>query len=754
MTEGALTWPQALELVLPGVAVAAVALLLVGIGFWLGRRAPRRSVREIGHALFEVARGRYDVDIDWSETDDLTEIRRGLRDLILHLKDHQQGLARRGAALGDAYERVPGRALVLLDHGLGLRVVGEGFARMVGGRPADFEGKPAGRLFVDDTWNGWLPQLTDAEARQRGVEGRLRLLRAEGEPLLVRALAFELEGPDEGILLQIERWEERQLEEDRRTAELAELRGLLTGLADGLLIVRDGQIAYANTTAEEWLGAQVVGRAVRELLSAEEMLLALDRIGRAGRGERVDSFSCWMLPGEPGHAPRKVEIAPAPLPHEQGEAAVLTIRDQARDAVSPERFRENEARLRAVLETVPDGFLLVTPAGVGGQGPRVSLANQRAAELLELAEPIRPGCTVDQLLLVLAPCFEDPAAAHRFLQSALSSTDAPRQQAFDLPGPEAKSVEVLVHPIRGAERRLVGHVVTLRDVTQHRRIERQLASDAAELGRSRDSLQRSYEELSTAHQELESKTEELDRLNRELTDLDHSRAELLSKVAHDLQTPLVSIRGYTQMVLEGRLGKINDEQRDGLRVAVRNIDRMVQLISNLLALARSEAGRTPELEPVDPRPLLADVFSRHRPAAERQGLTLDQTLEGEDWRLRADPDALDRVLDNLISNAIKFNRPGGEVAVRLRPAADGMALIEVTDSGLGIPEEEQQRVFERFYRGREATRVSGTGIGLATVRELVEAHGGRIELASRLGEGTRVTIRWPMDRSGSSAVAG
>jgi signal transduction histidine kinase len=152
--------------------------------------------------------------------------------------------------------------------------------------------------------------------------------------------------------------------------------------------------------------------------------------------------------------------------------------------------------------------------------------------------------------------------------------------------------------------------------------------------------------------------------------------------------------------------------------------------------------------------LLADVFARHRPAAERQGLALDQSLEGEGWRLRADPDALDRVLDNLISNAIKFNRPGGEVSVRLRPSGEGMALIEVGDSGLGIPEEEQQRVFERFYRGREATRVSGTGIGLATVRELVEAHGGRIELSSRLGEGTLVRVRWPMDRPDTSAAAG
>jgi signal transduction histidine kinase len=749
----ALTWFEALRMLGPGLVLAGLALLLIALGFLLGRRAPRRGVRELGRALLEIARGRYEIDVDLTQNDDLAEIRRGMRDLILHLKDTQQGLARRGPALGDAYEQLDGRALALLDPDLSIRVAGEGLARMVGGRPADFEGKPAGRLFVEDGWNAWLPSLTDPESRREGVEGRLRLLRAEGEPVTVRAVALELPAAHGGVVLQLERWDGRGAEEERRRRELARLRDLVSGLADGLLVVRDGEVLQVNPVAEGWFGTGIVGRPLREMLTAEEMLLALDRIDRAAAGESVEGFSCWLLPVEAGHPPRRVEVAPVPLETEPG-AAVLTVREVRADTVTPERFRENEARLRAVLDTVPDGFVLLTSTGGAGGAPRVSLANQRVADLLELAEPIRPGCTLDQLLLVLAPCFEDPASAHRFLAEALAGAGEGRQAVFDLPGRETKSVEVLVHPVRGSGQRLVGHVLTLRDVTRHRRLERQLASDAAELGRSRDSLQQSYEELSAAHRELESKTDELDRLNRQLTELDQSRADLLSKVAHDLQTPLVSIRGYTQMVLEGRLGKINDEQRDGLQVAVRNIDRMVQLISNLLALARSESGRQPEVEAVDPAPLLADVFERHRPSAERQQLELEQSLEGEGWRLLADPNALERVLDNLISNAIKFNRPGGRVSVSLRPAEQGMASIEIADTGMGIPEPEQSHVFERFYRGREATRVSGSGIGLATVRELVEIHQGRIEMSSRPGEGTAVRILWPMAGSGSSAAAG
>lgn len=753
MTGLALTWESAVAEFWPGAVAALVLLLLVAFGYWLGRRTPSRGVRELGRALHQVARGRYDVDVDLGERDDLTEIRRGLNDLILHLKDTQQGLAQRGPALGEAYEQVPGRALAVLDPDLSLRVAGEGLARLVGGRPPDFEGRAAGRLFVEDGWNAWLPQLTDPESRRAGTEARLHLLRAEGDPLPVRAQVFEPAGSEGTILLELERWDARQGEEEARERELGHLRGLIAGLADALLTVREGEITSANPVAEEWLGDGLAGRPLREMLTAEEMLRALDRVERACRGESVEGFDCWLLPGGEGRPPRRVHVSPAPVTDEPG-MAVLTVREARADTVTPARFRENEARLRAVLETVPDGFVLVTPSSSGGGAARVSLANQRAADVLELAEPIRPGCTVEQLLLVLAPCFEDPAAAHRFLQEALEASDGSRQEAFDLPGPGARSVEVLVHPIRGAGSRLVGHVITLRDVTRHRQLERQLATDAAELGRSRDSLQQSYEELSAAHRELEAKTEELDRLNRELTQLDESRAELLSKVAHDLQTPLVSIRGYTQMVLDGRLGKINDEQRDGLQVAVRNIDRMVQLISNLLALARSESGRQPEVEAVDPQPLLGQVFERHRPAAERQGVELEQTLDGEGWRLLADPDALERVLDNLVSNAIKFNRAGGRVSVRLRPERQGMAAIEVSDTGLGIPESEQGHVFERFYRGREATRVSGTGIGLATVRELVEVHQGRIELSSRQGEGTTVRVLWPMAGTGSSAAAG
>jgi signal transduction histidine kinase len=284
--------------------------------------------------------------------------------------------------------------------------------------------------------------------------------------------------------------------------------------------------------------------------------------------------------------------------------------------------------------------------------------------------------------------------------------------------------------------------LVLRDVTEHRQTERRLHADAAALGRSREALQRAYEELATVHRDLEKKSTELDRVNRELVELDRARAQLFSEVTHELQTPLVSIRGYTQMILEGRLGKINDEQRRGLEVALRNVDRMVELIQNLLALAKSEGQQPLRAEPVDLDAVVDAVFQRVEGQARRKNVELVRRITAPVKAL-AERDGLTLVLENLVSNAIKFNRSAGRVVVSVSSNAAGFVTIEVEDTGVGIPEDERARVFERFYRGRTSTGTTGSGIGLATAKNVVERHGGRIEVLPAPSGGTLMRVSWP-----------
>jgi hypothetical protein len=206
---------------------------------------------------------------------------------------------------------------------------------------------------------------------------------------------------------------------------------------------------------------------------------------------------------------------------------------------------------------------------------------------------------------------------------------------------------------------------------------------------------------------------------------------------------LVSIRGYTQMILEGRLGRINDEQRRGLEVALRNVDRMVDLINKLLGLARAEAGAPVQPTAVDPGEIAAEVLERHQAAARRRTVQLEAHIEEPGARVAAEREGLVQVLDNLVGNAIKFNRAGGRVLVSVQAGQPGFIRLDVSDTGVGIPPEEQGRVFERFYRGRGAAGAPGSGIGLATVKTIVTRHGGTIELESTPGQGSVFRVLWP-----------
>jgi signal transduction histidine kinase len=169
---------------------------------------------------------------------------------------------------------------------------------------------------------------------------------------------------------------------------------------------------------------------------------------------------------------------------------------------------------------------------------------------------------------------------------------------------------------------------------------------------------------------------------------------------------------------------------------------MVELIDNLLALARSERRTPVQPEPVDPSAVVRDVLERQQNAAREKRIQLEARVDEPAALVAAERDALVQVLDNLVGNGIKFNRAGGRVTVSIEPGPAGFVQIEVADTGIGIPPEDRERVFERFYRSRTAAGIPGTGIGLATVRNLVRRHGGVVELRSN-GEGSAFRILWP-----------
>jgi signal transduction histidine kinase len=248
----------------------------------------------------------------------------------------------------------------------------------------------------------------------------------------------------------------------------------------------------------------------------------------------------------------------------------------------------------------------------------------------------------------------------------------------------------------------------------------------------------------TARAEAEAAQELLAAQNERLRELDRLKDEFISLVSHELRTPLTSIRGYLELLRED--GKLDDAQLRYIGVVDRNSERLLHLVSDLLFLAPVDAGKLNfELRPVDLEALVADCVEASLPTAAAKEIELTASTQELPVQLQGDPARLAQVLDNLVSNALKFTPSGGRVEVSLE-AVDGVAIVEVSDTGLGLAEEERDQLFERFFRSSRASEnaIPGTGLGLAIAKAIVERHGGRIRLESALDVGTTVRVELPL----------
>ena len=233
---------------------------------------------------------------------------------------------------------------------------------------------------------------------------------------------------------------------------------------------------------------------------------------------------------------------------------------------------------------------------------------------------------------------------------------------------------------------------------------------------------------------------------REVTadrELDRMRDAFVATVSHELRTPLTSISGFLEM-LEDEEHALGDSGRQYLDVIRRATERLHSLVEDLLLVAQIEAHRIElELAPVDLGELARVSAESARPAASEKKIALDVVTDGPPAVL-GDATRLAQVLDNLVSNAVKFTPEGGSVTITVGTNGKGAKLV-VADTGIGVGAEEQKQVFTRFFRASSATRraIPGTGLGLAICQALVEQHGGTIEFRSREGEGTEVVVTLP-----------
>ncbi len=244
-------------------------------------------------------------------------------------------------------------------------------------------------------------------------------------------------------------------------------------------------------------------------------------------------------------------------------------------------------------------------------------------------------------------------------------------------------------------------------------------------------------------------------LRREM-DLVQLRSEFVSSVSHELKTPLTSIRMFAEMLLAGRV-RGEDKRREYVEIIASESQRLTRLITNVLDFARVDEGRKRfHMKRTDLREAVRRALAVLSYHIRTQGFTVERSLPEEPVWIRGDAEAMEQVAVNLISNAIKFSGEEKWAKVSVRRDGDG-AVLEVVDRGIGIPTEEIPRVFERFFRSSvtSASQRPGTGIGLTLVNSIVEAHNGRMEVRSRVGEGSAFRVLLPAyEEAGDGQSAG
>jgi two-component system phosphate regulon sensor histidine kinase PhoR len=278
-------------------------------------------------------------------------------------------------------------------------------------------------------------------------------------------------------------------------------------------------------------------------------------------------------------------------------------------------------------------------------------------------------------------------------EAILVGTEQKREVTLFLP--IERTVEVYISPVMSNNGKIAGAVVLMHDVSDWRRLERM-------------------------------------------------RSEFVANVSHELRTPITAVKGFSETLLDGAMHD-PDITKQFLQIIHDEADRLTRLVTDLLELSKIESGHAPfRFAKTDLVKLAERTVARYTHQAEQAGLTLRAELPQEPVEGLVDGDRIAQVLINLVGNAIAYTPAGGEVVVAVEGSLDG-AVLEVRDTGIGIPSEDLPRLFERFYRVDKARdrRSGGTGLGLAIVKHIVEGHGGRVQVNSTVGKGSTFRVFLP-----------
>ncbi len=371
------------------------------------------------------------------------------------------------------------------------------------------------------------------------------------------------------------------------------------------------------------------------------------------------------------------------------------IQEQAENLGALFRQQQIEAqRAKAILDSVADGILVTDAQG------QITLFNPSAERLLGIQARDVLGRPLEHFLGLFGPAARQwMEAIQRWSREAEVSQQDVAETQIEME--DGRVLSVRLAPVF-LQREFLGTVSVIRDITHH-------------------------------------------------IEVDRMKSAFVANVSHELRTPLTAIKGYVEVLLSGMAGDLTERQRHFLNIILNHADRLINLVNDLLDLSRLEAGRI-RLQPerLELEPLIRDLVRdfRRRVEKENRQLTLKREIEPDLPPVYADPKRTEQILANLLENAVRYTPDGGTIWVSARRYDDQYVVVAVKDTGIGIPPEDQDKIFERFYRGQHPLVLAtpGTGLGLPIVRQLVEMQGGRIWLESTgvPGEGTTFYFTIPI----------
>jgi len=365
----------------------------------------------------------------------------------------------------------------------------------------------------------------------------------------------------------------------------------------------------------------------------------------------------------------------------QLQQEIIQMRRQAEQVQEQLRVLQwEQSKFRLVLSSMTDGVIVLLPDGT------ISYLNESAAKMLNSTLKDLIGKNLSELALSLA----------QLLSQGSKEVSTPPYPAitreWSLPNSTVLRANLL--PVFDPQKQFIGTVCVLSDVTRTKQMERE-------------------------------------------------QREMLSILAHDIKSPITAIRGFALSGLKGYLGELPQHANRAFQIIAEQSDRIYEMVQQIVQLVVGGQG-LPPLKPVqfELNECINDIVQSYEGQCSQQGLNITVSLADQSLWVHADKAMIERAIDNLLSNAVKYNREGGKIWVRVYKQ-NNEAVLEVEDTGVGIPPSELPFIFHRFYRASTA-KGEGSGLGLSFVQQVVEAHGGRIEVNSSVGQGSLFRVILPL----------